>query len=180
MGGDARRAGKGGLRMSTQPLTNLPKPIDFQSRSMRLNSKRRSAMNYLIGTACRASDSYRAVLPRRDSFLSDIQGCKLTQYGLFYSCASSGRRRGRRHGERDSRLWHHSSACQLDGNSDWHRCRSVSRRVRPGEVACQRDPIYRRCAEWRAVHRDGYLRLLAACTGAVTSPRLRVEWHLQS
>jgi phosphate transport system permease protein len=36
--------------MSTQPLTNLPKPIDFQSRSMRLNSKRRSAMNYLIGT----------------------------------------------------------------------------------------------------------------------------------
>jgi len=36
--------------MSTQPLSDLPKPIDFQSRSMRLNSKRRSAMNYVVGT----------------------------------------------------------------------------------------------------------------------------------
>jgi phosphate transport system permease protein len=35
--------------MSTQPVNNLPKPIDFQSRSMRLNSARRSAMNYVVG-----------------------------------------------------------------------------------------------------------------------------------
>ena len=50
MGGYARRTGKGGLRMSTQPINNLPKPIDFPSRSMRLNSTRRSAMNYIVGT----------------------------------------------------------------------------------------------------------------------------------
>jgi phosphate transport system permease protein len=36
--------------MSTQPINNLPKPIDFQSRSMRFNSARRSAMNYIVGT----------------------------------------------------------------------------------------------------------------------------------
>ena len=34
--------------MGTQPASNLPKPIDFQSRSMRLNSTRRKAMNYIV------------------------------------------------------------------------------------------------------------------------------------
>jgi phosphate transport system permease protein len=34
--------------MSTQPLGNLPQPTDFQSRSMRLNTARRTAMNYFI------------------------------------------------------------------------------------------------------------------------------------
>jgi phosphate transport system permease protein len=34
--------------MGTQPASNLPKPIDFQSRSMRLNSTRRNAMNYIV------------------------------------------------------------------------------------------------------------------------------------
>jgi phosphate transport system permease protein len=34
--------------MSTQPFSNLPKPIDFQSRSMRRNSSRRNAMNFVV------------------------------------------------------------------------------------------------------------------------------------
>ena len=35
--------------MSTQPLNNLPQPMNFQSRSMRINTAWRSAMNYLVG-----------------------------------------------------------------------------------------------------------------------------------
>jgi phosphate transport system permease protein len=34
--------------MSTQPLNNQPQPMNFQSRSMRINSAWRSAMNYLV------------------------------------------------------------------------------------------------------------------------------------
>jgi len=34
--------------MSTQPLSNLPKPIDFQSKSMRRNSSRRNAANFVV------------------------------------------------------------------------------------------------------------------------------------
>jgi len=34
--------------MSTQPLSNLPKPLDFQSKSMRLNSIRRNATNFVV------------------------------------------------------------------------------------------------------------------------------------
>src|SRR5271154_2630235 len=34
--------------MSTQPLNNQPRPMDFQSRSMRLNKARRTATNYFI------------------------------------------------------------------------------------------------------------------------------------
>jgi phosphate transport system permease protein len=34
--------------MGTQPANNLPKPIDFRSRSMRLNSTRRNAMNSFV------------------------------------------------------------------------------------------------------------------------------------
>lgn len=34
--------------MSTQPFSNLPKPIDFQSKSMRRNSSRRNATNFLV------------------------------------------------------------------------------------------------------------------------------------
>jgi phosphate transport system permease protein len=37
------------MSMSTPPMNHLPKPIDFQSRSMRLNSTRRSVMNYIVG-----------------------------------------------------------------------------------------------------------------------------------
>lgn len=35
--------------MSTQPLGNQRTPLNFQSKSMRINTARRSAMNYLIG-----------------------------------------------------------------------------------------------------------------------------------
>ncbi len=35
--------------MSTQPIGNQPSPMNFQSRSMRINTTRRSAMNYLVG-----------------------------------------------------------------------------------------------------------------------------------
>jgi phosphate transport system permease protein len=48
MGGHAQRSGKGALTMSTQPLNNQPQPMNFQSKSMRINSAWRSAMNYLI------------------------------------------------------------------------------------------------------------------------------------
>jgi phosphate transport system permease protein len=34
--------------MSTQPINPLRKPIDFQSRAMRMNSTRRGAMNYVV------------------------------------------------------------------------------------------------------------------------------------
>jgi phosphate transport system permease protein len=34
--------------MSTQPLNNQPQPMNFQSRSMRINTAWRSAMNYLV------------------------------------------------------------------------------------------------------------------------------------
>jgi phosphate transport system permease protein len=34
--------------MSTQPLNNQPRPMNFQSRSMRINSAWRAAMNYLV------------------------------------------------------------------------------------------------------------------------------------
>jgi len=34
--------------MSTQPLNNQPRPMNFQSRSMRINTAWRSAMNYLV------------------------------------------------------------------------------------------------------------------------------------
>ena len=34
--------------MSTQPLSNLPKPLDFQSKSMRRNSIRRNATNFVV------------------------------------------------------------------------------------------------------------------------------------
>ncbi len=36
--------------MSTQPLNNQPRPIDFQTRSMRLNNALRNAMNYLVSS----------------------------------------------------------------------------------------------------------------------------------
>jgi phosphate transport system permease protein len=49
VGGDTQRAGEGALIMSTQPLNNLPQPMNFQSRSMRINTAWRSAMNYLVG-----------------------------------------------------------------------------------------------------------------------------------
>jgi phosphate transport system permease protein len=48
LGGHAQRSGKGALTMSTQPLNNQPQPMNFQSKSMRINSAWRSAMNYLI------------------------------------------------------------------------------------------------------------------------------------
>jgi phosphate transport system permease protein len=48
LGGHAQRTGKGALTMSTQPLNNQPQPMNFQSRSMRINTAWRSAMNYLI------------------------------------------------------------------------------------------------------------------------------------
>jgi phosphate transport system permease protein len=35
--------------MSTQPLSNQPRPMNFQSKSMRINNARRTAMNYLVG-----------------------------------------------------------------------------------------------------------------------------------
>ncbi|MEO6806214.1 MAG: phosphate ABC transporter permease PstA [Edaphobacter sp.] len=35
--------------MSTQPFSSQPQPMNFQSRSMRINNARRTAMNYLIG-----------------------------------------------------------------------------------------------------------------------------------
>jgi len=34
--------------MSTAPLSNQPRPMDFQTRSMRLNNARRNATNYLV------------------------------------------------------------------------------------------------------------------------------------
>jgi phosphate transport system permease protein len=34
--------------MSTQPLSNLPKPIDFQSKARRRNSSRRNATNFVV------------------------------------------------------------------------------------------------------------------------------------
>jgi phosphate transport system permease protein len=34
--------------MATQPLNNQPRPMDFQTRSMRWNNARRTAMNYFI------------------------------------------------------------------------------------------------------------------------------------
>jgi phosphate transport system permease protein len=34
--------------MATQPLNNQPRPMDFQSKSMRWNNARRTAMNYFI------------------------------------------------------------------------------------------------------------------------------------
>jgi phosphate transport system permease protein len=42
-----QRTGKGGLIMSTQP-TNLPQPMNFRSKSMRLNTARRTATNYFV------------------------------------------------------------------------------------------------------------------------------------
>jgi phosphate transport system permease protein len=36
--------------MSTQPLNNQPKPMDFQTRSMRLNKIRRNATNYFVSS----------------------------------------------------------------------------------------------------------------------------------
>ncbi|MGH9595538.1 MAG: phosphate ABC transporter permease PstA [Edaphobacter sp.] len=35
--------------MSTQPFSRQPQPMNFQSKSMRINNARRTAMNYLIG-----------------------------------------------------------------------------------------------------------------------------------
>jgi phosphate transport system permease protein len=35
--------------MSTQPLNNQPRPMDFQTRSMRMNNARRTATNYFVG-----------------------------------------------------------------------------------------------------------------------------------
>ena len=34
--------------MATQPLNNQPRPMDFQTKSMRINNARRTAMNYFI------------------------------------------------------------------------------------------------------------------------------------
>jgi phosphate transport system permease protein len=36
--------------MSTQPLNNQPRPMDFQSKSMRLNNALRNATNYFVGS----------------------------------------------------------------------------------------------------------------------------------
>ena len=47
MGRYTQRSGKGGLIMSTQP-TNLPQPMNFRSKSMRLNTARRTATNYFV------------------------------------------------------------------------------------------------------------------------------------
>jgi phosphate transport system permease protein len=44
----ARRAGKGGLTMSTQPQVQPP-PMNFQSKAMRFNTGRRTVTNYFVG-----------------------------------------------------------------------------------------------------------------------------------
>jgi len=44
----ARRAGKGGLTMSTQPQIQPP-PMNFQSKAMRFNTGRRTVTNYFVG-----------------------------------------------------------------------------------------------------------------------------------
>jgi phosphate transport system permease protein len=38
--------------MATQPLNNQPRPMDFQTKSMRLNNARRTATNYFISGLC--------------------------------------------------------------------------------------------------------------------------------
>ena len=38
--------------MSTQPLSNQPRPMDFESASMRRNKARRTATNYLVSGLC--------------------------------------------------------------------------------------------------------------------------------
>ena len=48
MGRYARRAGKGGLTMSTQPQIQPP-PMNFQSKAMRFNTGRRTVTNYFVG-----------------------------------------------------------------------------------------------------------------------------------
>src|SRR6201996_7557613 len=36
--------------MNSQPLNNQPRPMDFQTRSMRLNNARRTAANYFVSS----------------------------------------------------------------------------------------------------------------------------------
>jgi len=48
VGCHARRAGKGGLTMSTQPQIQPP-PMNFQSKAMRFNTGRRTVTNYFVG-----------------------------------------------------------------------------------------------------------------------------------
>jgi phosphate transport system permease protein len=51
MGRDAWRSSKGELTMSTQPIGVPPtRPMDFQSRAMRLNNLRRNIANYIVST----------------------------------------------------------------------------------------------------------------------------------
>jgi phosphate transport system permease protein len=38
--------------MATQPLNNQPRPMDFQTKSMRINNARRTATNYFISGLC--------------------------------------------------------------------------------------------------------------------------------
>ncbi|WP_158945543.1 phosphate ABC transporter permease PstA [Granulicella sp. S190] len=38
--------------MSTQPLSNQPRPMDFESKSMRRNTMMRTAINYLVSGLC--------------------------------------------------------------------------------------------------------------------------------
>src|SRR3984957_14112499 len=38
--------------MATQPLNNHPRPMDFQTKSMRINNARRTAKNYFINGLC--------------------------------------------------------------------------------------------------------------------------------
>jgi phosphate transport system permease protein len=38
--------------MATQPLNNHPRPMDFQTKSMRINNARRTATNYFINGLC--------------------------------------------------------------------------------------------------------------------------------
>jgi len=48
--------------MGMQPVSNLPKPIDFKSRSLRLNSTRRKVMNYFV-TALAVAATLIVLLP---------------------------------------------------------------------------------------------------------------------
>src|SRR5271155_6284654 len=43
---------RGSSDMSTQPLNNQPRPMDFETKSLRRNRARRSAINYFVSGLC--------------------------------------------------------------------------------------------------------------------------------
>ena len=149
--------------------------MDFQSKSMRVNTAWRSAMYELRR---QRTLPVLATLRRHHAagghpLLPDLQGREFAQPRLLHPHPRTGWRGWRRHGQLHRRLGNHSRSCEPYGHSHRHRRWRLPRGVRPGHGPCQRSSLYRRRTQRRSLHRDGHRGLLADRGAAEALLRIR-------